>query len=560
MPNIAAAIKSSASLAPALLAIFAALFFAIRVWHGIWFTAFVDESEHLLGGKMLDAGATLYGNFVSQHGPVIFMLAQAYGALFGWDHPNLARLMSAALAVGAGLCVVTTPALQGRIERLWAAALFLGLQAAMWLMQAAFLVNYHTVAGFLLVAALSLFIVPAWLRRPLARWRAFAAGACLALVVGTAYSFGPCAVLLSASALWAAPRRNWAAFLAGWAAGALCAVAWMLRFADFLGYLAFHFAENQFVFSHYVNFSFGFFLRGLVPSFQPGARVHALGLLCCAGGFGLMLFIKGRMFFFEKKNQKTFAHLGTPVDNEHPQGRCEQSKSFLLLFLEKEGLSSFGPILLGYAALLALCARGGTMFQDGSFLISSMALFSIVLPAAFMLVTAPGPLMAVAGTILMGSFIIAAEMLGRHALNSPFGMDRAQMIAEPKTNIGLSTAPIYARIRELAPPGEHILSVPYGPGLYLQADRTPMERYFYYLPWDAAYARTPWFGQTHDLCADLPKAPPAVIYFDHWKVWNRWDMRDYMPCFIAFLNAHYRPDPDFPNVYARLDRIHAAPP
>src|SRR5260370_27718971 len=47
------------------LAIFACLFVAIRVWRGYWFLGFVDESEHLLGGKMLNEGATLYRSFVS---------------------------------------------------------------------------------------------------------------------------------------------------------------------------------------------------------------------------------------------------------------------------------------------------------------------------------------------------------------------------------------------------------------------------------------------------------------------------------------------------------------
>jgi hypothetical protein len=40
------------------------------------------------------------------------------------------------------------------------------------------------------------------------------------------------------------------------------------------------------------------------------------------------------MFFFEKKNQKTFAPWAEPVR----KGRSQTSKSFLLLFFKKEGL------------------------------------------------------------------------------------------------------------------------------------------------------------------------------------------------------------------------------
>jgi len=45
------------------------------------------------------------------------------------------------------------------------------------------------------------------------------------------------------------------------------------------------------------------------------------------------------MFFFEKKNQKTFSswHTG-PISN---LTRMPTGKSFLLLFFKKEGLASF---------------------------------------------------------------------------------------------------------------------------------------------------------------------------------------------------------------------------
>jgi len=42
------------------------------------------------------------------------------------------------------------------------------------------------------------------------------------------------------------------------------------------------------------------------------------------------------MFFFEKKNQKTFASLDALVDS-----CASKIKSFLLLFFKKEGLPSF---------------------------------------------------------------------------------------------------------------------------------------------------------------------------------------------------------------------------
>jgi hypothetical protein len=46
---------------------------------------------------------------------------------------------------------------------------------------------------------------------------------------------------------------------------------------------------------------------------------------------------QGKQFFFEKKNQKTFDSAVAPFRREPRQ----PDKSFLLLFLEKEGLSRF---------------------------------------------------------------------------------------------------------------------------------------------------------------------------------------------------------------------------
>jgi hypothetical protein len=523
-PQIAARNNRLVVALPLMLAVLAAYFFAVRVWHGMRFVGFVDESEHLLGGKILNEGAILYRTFVTQHGPVTFMLTQAYGAIFGWRHANGARVISAALALGAASCVATTPALSNRVARLWATALFLGLIATVWIVQGLYLVNYHAIAGFLLVAALAMFVVPAWCGAPVGRARAGLAGACCTLVIATAYSFGPAIVLLGASALWAMALRPVQAtgrsFIAGAALAGLLVLAWLLMFGDLLGFLAFHFAENQFVFVHFMPFTFGNFLRSLMPSWQPWALVQSFAVLGCAVSFCLLLVID--------------------------------------LMPPRKHLT--GPILLGLAGVLALDARGSLYFQNGSFLIGSIALLSMALPAAVMrFMPAPGPIGVAAGTLLMGLCVIGAELAGRYAVSSPVPATRAEIVAMPRVGIGLLSTPEFVRIRELVRPDEHILAVPYAPGVYMSADRMPMDRYFYYLPWDAAYANVPWFGRSHDLCADLPNAPPRLIYLDRYLVWDRYDIRDYAPCLFAFLKAYYRRQTDFPDLYVRADQGSDAP-
>jgi hypothetical protein len=62
------------------------------------------------------------------------------------------------------------------------------------------------------------------------------------------------------------------------------------------------------------------------------------------------------MFFFEKKNQKAFAH-GVRL----PEGLSQTSKSFLLLFFKKED-SSFLPRLGREITHLCLIRRRDTVF------------------------------------------------------------------------------------------------------------------------------------------------------------------------------------------------------
>jgi len=105
--------------------------------------------------------------------------------------------------------------------------------------------------------------------------------------------------------------------------------------------------------------------------------------------------------------------------------------------------------------------------------------------------------------------------------------------------MGLSEGRQFIRIDQLTRVNEAILAVPYTPSIYLLAARKPMDRYFYYLPWDADYARAPVLGQTHDICADLPKNLPALIHYNHWSVAPNMELETYAPCFTSILADHY---------------------
>ena len=150
--------------------------------------------------------------------------------------------------------------------------------------------------------------------------------------------------------------------------------------------------------------------------------------------------------------------------------------------------------------------------------------------------------------------IAGAEAAARHASSSPHGYFRKQLKDLPPATLAQSDAPWARQVRLAADPGEPMLAVPFEPSLFLLAGRPPMNRYVYYLPWDADYTRHPWLGIQHDLCADVERNPPPVIYDNGWIVWDKYDPAKYMACLTPILARQYRPMPDAPHFFVRADR------
>ncbi|KXU93085.1 hypothetical protein AD928_09725 [Acetobacter cerevisiae] len=96
---------------------------------------------------------------------------------------------------------------------------------------------------------------------------------------------------------------------------------------------------------------------------------------------------------------------------------------------------------------------------------------------------------------------------------------------------------------------------PYNPNVYIEADRLPIKKYHDYLPWEADYAKHPVKGYERDICVDLPKALPPVIYFNNWTVWGLWKPEKFMGCAVEILQTQYEQLPGIPDVYVRKDRL-----
>jgi hypothetical protein len=501
--------RSKELLFPGLVCVAAFLFFARRARFGLWALGFGDETMHLLGGWALDSGERLYKNFVDLHGPGIFMLAQIYGALFGFDHANNARLVIAGLAVLAGAAVGTSPALRGA-SRACAAALYFGLLATVWLTQGLYLFSYYPISGAFTVIALAWFVVPAIARAPIPAALAAIAGIACALLAFTSYSEAPSALLFSAGGCLAAWQGGQAraarAHLAGFVAAGILLAAWLAIWGDILGYLTFHVLFAAKIYQQVGPLSLRGLLMSLTPSSQPDRLVQGAAVIFAAIGSLAALILAVRA------------------------GSGRVAAVFAVL------ASALGLVLLNI--------RGLSIFQDGAMLVGAIGWFALAGAAAIAGIRprTSHPIWAGAACI---AIVAITDGVLRHAVFSPPPMTRAQFLAQPYAPIAArGEGPLFDAIRRLTRPDERILALVYRPEIYFGAGRRPIDRFYEYLPTDAIYARAPFFGEQRDLCAILETSPPKVIVFDNWAVWGIYKPIDYMPCLFKALAAKYKHIPE----------------
>ena len=492
---------------------------------GMSFFTFLDESAQVLGGRSLDAGGVLYHSFIDSHGPFIFALAQAYGAVFGWSIPSGVRGTNIVLTVVAALMVASSSALAGARARLWAVSLFCGLLAVVWLRQGFYQFSFYPISGAIASIALAGSVIPACLARRAGLVPALVSGLAVVCLVANAYSFAPSAILFAVSAMLgpspAGRRGGLEGFLAGLAIGLTAFCGYMRAYADIHGYLAFHFAENQFVYAHYIGASAAQFWRSLLPSLTQSDRVHAIAISAAAFGAMALLIRSVRS----------------------TQGRPRQ-------------LLSAGAMLVG---LMLLNGRGATTFQDGTFLYAAMTVFSISIAD---LLAAQSWLPTVPGTVATAMPVGLAMLIARSALYAPLGTTGETLARmSPSAIPGESDAPVYRLIRRVAASNERILVLSYDPEFYQRADRLPMDGFYAYFKWDADYARAPWFGRPHDLCAALEAAPPPIIKLDEAGTWG-YRPRAYIPCLDTILRTRYVEQSGIPgwsgHLYVRTDRLKSA--
>ena len=502
----------------ALAAILTVIFFVTRAAHGIWFRSWGDELEHLLGGWALTSGDRLYVSFVDLHGPFIFFLAKSYGDLFGWAQGNYIRIIPIFFLLLSAMAVATGQSLCNFRQRCWAVTLFIGLSTTVWIVQGLYLFEYYLISGALLSIVLACYAVPAWLDHSISRRTALLSGVAATLAVFTSHAWLPTAGTLFLSTLLQ-PRKGGnrkasaVAFISASVITAAACLAWLSGYGSLRGYFVYHIIFAHTVYLQVVGpvnpeLTLAKFAQSLLPSLAPDRLVQTLGDL-------------------------------------------------LLLVSAIVGLRVYRPAALavGVIAILAADARGNVGFQDGTFLILSIA-FSALTMTLVLEHAAENWLGSILTTLICLSLVGGAEKTMRRALSSPNSLTR-QMIThdQPVRITAVSEAAEFSFIRTIVRPNERVLSLIYRPYDYWLIGRLPMKGFYEYLPDDALYAGHPILGIKRDLCKALHSDPPPVVIFDDWKVWDYYAPEDYMPCVVKALHTEYARSSVYPTLFVRHDRV-----
>jgi hypothetical protein len=373
---------------------------------------------------------------------------------------------------------------------------------------------YHALGGAAVSIALSLLLLPVMFGIAPSYRLAVPGGAALAAAVFAAYPFAIAVVLLVSTTpmLWRARSRRWrelrATLLAaatGFAAFTLLMLLWLLLYGDLVGYGIYHLWFNQVVYAGFIEYSPADALEQIEKLFRSplGWVLQAVVL------FTLLLGIES----------------GLPQRaQQRPLGRLRRR-----LWL----IGGCVTFLLG---LLFLNPRGEEIYKNAALWIVGLGLLSMLI------VWRPRSEKPVRGIRVLrglGVFVAVAAPLYLAGIKGWDDVDETYVTRAYATEMRTALDPQVRLAQALVPADEPILATVFLPRWYLLTERLPSSGAYYYLPWQAAYNRAPVPGYVLDPCADLETAPPKLIVWDRWKVWNHYDVAEYAPCLVAIMQRDY---------------------
>jgi len=486
----------------------AVIVFGFRVNASLKLFYFVDETEKFVAARMINQGLHLYKDVFAHHGPVTYMLAHLYAKVVSQTDFSLIRLEIVFLAAVSCLSLAFSPILKCITARIWAAALYLSILSSVWALQAIHMLLYSQIGGFLFVIVLSQLVIPVLMGEKPTSIGLFISGFSITLAFFSAYSFGPAAVFFVASTFLSLidqkiKTKTSVLFFLGIFSALTIVILWLVLFGDLLGYLIYHIYFNQKIYAPFIEFSLLSIFSNFNISFLPTNLIHTLAVL----------------FLFAW----TFALAITVIDNK------EKGKSLVF---------KIGAIASLFVAVLFANPRGEHSYQNAGFVVLNFASISLV--AAWLLQSQLRRLSwhKMIYPILFMAIFTFSEGVRAYSISTPHGFAKKDFLSN-EVDFKPEVGGIYDFIRSITRPDQKILALIFEPIIYIKADRLPASGHYYYLPWQAAYNRASIFDYKIDICKDIIDQKPNIIFFDDYKLWNKYSIEQYEPCVCSLIDRNY---------------------
>ena len=453
-----------------------------------------DESETVVGAKMLAAGMRLYSEVFNHHGPLTFLsgyLIEIVGSAGVAGHRVPIALMQ-----WAALCAIYySPLLRERPQR--GIVVAMAMTAMLILLPLDLMFGhaylYQTIAGQFFVVIVALYTGPVIARITPAPGAVAGASVLNVSLIFLGVSYLPVAGLLFLASL---THATWKRAVAWSVVGVLLNLAWLGWIGSFNGYLAYHIYLNTAVMPAY---------RPQSPLIMLTAAINAVSWPNSISTFPPLLplvLVSGGLMWLERKRLPWRAILVILA-----------LMGFLLRGMKHHG----APFWYGLIALAALLlARQRKLYEYQG------ALFAVLL--------------------------VCVLMLGR-----PLLRDQGQFMGSNRPE----TTPFGELAKALTDKDDRIIAYSFQNYEYLAADRLPASGHYFYLPWQERYNAAPRYGVYQNACEDIRKAMPKIVLLDRNRIWGKYSWESYGGCIEAVVLANYRALPGN-GIYVRKDHYERA--
>jgi hypothetical protein len=209
---------------------------------------------------------------------------------------------------------------------------------------------------------------------------------------------------------------------------------------------------------------------------------------------------------------------------------------------KRDAVIKISGICFTALAVLLTNPRGTRAFHDSPFVLTNIALFALAGGVILQRIYDRHTL-AAAATAMALVLGAAAPAIWLEKCTECFPIDGAidRDISHYAAEIKRDESDIYRYIRSITRKEGDLLALVLNPIIYIKAERLPASGHHFYLPWQAAYSRNPIQGYRIDICDDIKRNNPAVVWLFNLRVWERYTLQNYEPCVIRAINDGYTP-------------------